>query len=106
MKIPFEKTFVYEDYSLDELDLDLDGKMTARLQEAIDAEFRRKAKGEIIPFPYLDSRYRLIAASKITGIPKEVLTEIPYQQYNVMHNAILLFFMNSQEPSTDTPESD
>jgi hypothetical protein len=103
MKIPLDPPFKYEDYDLNEIDLDLTGKMTPRKQEACEGEFRRMLKGDIVPVPWIDSRFRLIVASKITGIPMEVLLELPIEPYNIIHNTISYFFANSQEPSTEMP---
>jgi len=104
MKIPLDKPFEYEDYNLTEIDLDLDGKMSSKLKDRIDAEFRTKIKGEPVLVPWLDNRYRNIVAAKVTGIPENVLRELPFKAYNTMHNTIEYFFAHSQEPSSEMPE--
>lgn len=103
MRIPLVPPFKYEDYELTEIDLDLTGKMNPRLQELCENEFRRKLKGDIVPIPYLDSRFRLLVAEKVTKLPQAVLLELPFETYNIIHNAITYFFANSQEPSLELP---
>ncbi len=104
MKIPIDPPFKYENYDLSEIDLDLVHKMTPRLQELCEAEFRRQVKGEPVMVPWLDSRFRLLVIEKVTGLPRAVLLELPFETYNIIHNTVNYFFANSQEPSSEMPE--
>jgi hypothetical protein len=106
MKIPLDTPFKYEDYELNEIDLDLNGKMNSLMYVRCEGIFRKTISIEEFPAmaaPYFDIRFRLIVAEKVTGIPQAVLTNLPFEPFSIMNDAIIYFFGNKREPSTELP---
>ena len=101
MIIPLSKPFKYEDFDLTEIVLDFD-KITPGLILSVNRQMRNKKI--IVPFPKMEPEYQLAVASRITGIPEEVLMALPYEDWDAMTSAVYYFLLNSREPETEIPE--
>ena len=106
MRIPISPPFKYEDYDLSYIDLDMEGKFTTELQILCDKIYRSRitvSQMAMMATSWIDPEYRRIVASKITGLPEEIIRELPPGPYNKMITEVLAFFGEFLEDSTEQP---
>jgi len=103
MIIQLSKRFQYEDRDITEIDLPVTN-ISPRMTMAADREMVKR--GIVVPMNSLDKTYSTIVASKLTKIPEDVLTALPYEDWLAITGAVQYFLLNGRAPATTLSDSE
>jgi hypothetical protein len=84
-----------------ELDLAIE-KLKGKELIELDSGFKKYNRGEYIPVPYLDLRFQVFVAGRVTGINPEDLGELLAPDLIEVCTAVQNFLLKSGPPQTTT----